>query len=46
MDPAGGRKDFDMESRREHPAARDCCGAQHVHMWVNVADDPSVKLNA
>ena len=21
-------------------------GAPHVHVWVNVADDPSVKLNA
>ena len=21
-------------------------GSPHVHVWVNVADDPSVKLNA
>ena len=21
-------------------------GAPHVHVWVNVSDDPSVKLNA
>ena len=21
-------------------------GAPHVHVWVNIADDPSVKLNA
>jgi hypothetical protein len=21
-------------------------GAPHVHVWVNVADDPSMKLNA